>query len=94
VLSNEAGMLGENGVQVASKTLWKGAGSERIDVENPNPGQRPGQIHYQDNDGNKYLYNPASKSFPDAPKSVNRLLDNSGFSNAIQKGMTKYLGEQ
>ena len=40
-------------VGAASKTIWKGDSSERIDVENPNPSQRPGQIHYQDNKGNK-----------------------------------------
>ncbi|MBB3212347.1 filamentous hemagglutinin [Herbaspirillum sp. Sphag1AN] len=85
-------MLGANGPKVASKTIWKGDGKERIDVENPNPGQRPGQIHYQDNDGNKYLYDPNTNSFPDAPKYVNNLLDNSSFKSAIQKGLNKYLG--
>ena len=86
------GMLGENGPQFASKTIWKGDGQERIDVENPNPGQRPGQIHYQDNNGNKYLYDPSTNSFPGAPNSVNKLLSNQSFSAAIQKGLTKYLG--
>ncbi|MFC5769824.1 hypothetical protein, partial [Thauera sinica] len=90
---SKVGMLGENGVQTASKTLWKGNGKERIDVENPNPGQRPGQIHYQDNKGNKYLYDPATDSFPDAPKVVNEMLENSLFRQAIDKGMKKYLGE-
>ena len=85
-------MLGENGPQVASKTIWKGDGKERIDVENPNPGQRPGQIHYQDNAGNKYLYDPTTNSFPDAPNSVNKLLSDPGFNAAIQKGLNKYLG--
>lgn len=33
-------MLGSNGTQVNSKMLWKGE-QGRIDVENPNPGQRP-----------------------------------------------------
>jgi filamentous hemagglutinin len=42
------GMLGANGTQISSKTIWKGEGKERIDVENPNPGKRLGQIHYQD----------------------------------------------
>ncbi len=93
VSSAKVGMLGEGGVQTASKTIWKGSGKERIDVENPNPGQRPGQIHYQDNSGNKYLYDPISKSFPAAPKSVNSLLADSRFKKAIEKGMTKYLGE-
>ncbi|CAN0628102.1 tRNA nuclease CdiA-2 [Burkholderia multivorans] len=86
------GMLGENGTQTASKRIWKGDGSERIDVENPNPGQRPGQIHYQDNKGNKYLYDPTTNSFPDAPNSVNKLLNDPSFNAAIQKGLNKYLG--
>ncbi len=85
-------MLGENGPQVASKTIWKGDGKERIDVENPNPGQRPGQIHYQDNAGNKYLYDPTTNTFPDAPNSVTKLLSDPGFNAAIQKGFDKYLG--
>ncbi|WP_192903101.1 hypothetical protein [Photorhabdus khanii] len=41
-----------------SKTICKRVGKERIDVENPNPGQRAGQLHYQDNQGNKYYYDP------------------------------------
>ena len=45
-------LLGAKGTQCTSKTMWKGKGKERIDVENPNPGQRAGQIHYQDNDDN------------------------------------------
>ncbi|CAI8694524.1 hypothetical protein EMIT0111MI5_250002 [Burkholderia sp. IT-111MI5] len=85
-------MLGADGAQFASKTIWKGDGKERIDVENPNPGQRPGQIHYQDNQGNKYLYDPSTNSFPDAPNSVNKLLNDPSFNSAIQKGLNKYLG--
>jgi RHS repeat-associated protein len=85
--------LGTNGTQVTSKTLWKGKGKERIDVENPNPGQRPGQIHYQDKDNKKYLYDPSTKSFPGAPNSVNKLLKDKKFMAAIKKGMKKYLGE-
>lgn len=86
-------MLGDRGVQIASKTLWRGEGKERIDVENPNPGQRPGQIHYQDGNGNKYLYDSTTKSFLNAPNSINKLLEDSGFQRAINKGMRKYLGE-
>jgi filamentous hemagglutinin len=85
-------MLGADGAQFASKTIWKGDGKERIDVENPNPGQRPGQIHYQDSLGNKYLYDPSTNSFPDAPNSVNKLLNDPGFNAEIQKGLNKYLG--
>ncbi|SDJ55836.1 hypothetical protein, partial [Pseudomonas abietaniphila] len=91
--STNGGMLGENGVKTFSKTIWKGTGKERLDVENPNPGQRAGQIHYQDNAGNKYLYDPLTNTFPGAPKAVNKLLDNPRFMQAISKGMSKYLGE-
>nr|WP_145521088.1 hemagglutinin repeat-containing protein [Yersinia mollaretii] len=82
------------GVRVDSKTIWKGKGQERIDVENPAPGKRAGQVHYQDNKGNKYYYDPITQSFPDAPKSVNAKLENSDFKNAVEKGMSKYLGEK
>jgi hypothetical protein len=78
------------GTQVNSKTLWKGDGKERIDVENPNPTQRPGQIHYQDNNGNKYIYDSPSNTFRDAPKKVNKLLDKPEVKKAIEKGL-KYL---
>ena len=85
--ATDTGMLGTNGHQFASKTVWKGGGQERIDVENPNPGQ----IHYQDNNSNKYLYDPSTDSFPGSPNSVNKLLSNPSSSGAIQKGLNKYL---
>jgi hypothetical protein len=87
-------MLGEKGVRTPSRTVWRGEGKERIDVENPNPGQRPGQIHYQDNDNNKFLYDPATNSFPDAPRRVNKLLEDPSFAAAIQKALSQYLGEK
>ena len=79
--------------QAALATVWTGEGKNRIDVENPNPGNRAGQIHYQDNAGNKWLYDPKTKTFKDAPKSVNKLLNNPKFKNGIDKAM-KYLGEE
>ena len=78
------------GTQVNSKTLWKGDGKERIDVENPNPTQRPGQIHYQDNSGNKYIYDQPTNTFRDAPNKVNKLIDKPEIKKAIEKGL-KYL---
>ena len=50
-------MIGEHGVQTSSKTTWKNGKTERIDVENPAPGERPGQIHYHDPDNTKWYYN-------------------------------------
>ncbi|SFN22860.1 filamentous hemagglutinin [Izhakiella capsodis] len=99
----DGNMLGANGVKVPSKTIWKGVGKERIDVENPNPGQRPGQVHYQDNKNNKYYYDPKNNNFYSfdssknkipAPSSVNKLLEDSKFKQAIDKGMKQYLGEK
>jgi hypothetical protein len=92
-LSNSPPMLGAGGTKIFSSTVWKGEGKARLDVENPNPGQRPGQIHFQDNTGNKYMYDTVTKSFPTAPNSVNKLLSDPGFAQGIQKGL-KYLGEK
>lgn len=86
-------MFGANGTQVTSMTVWKGKGKERIDVENPNPGKRPGQIHYQDNEDNKYLYDPATKAFKGAPNKVAALLQNPAFQAGIAKAMN-VLGEK
>ncbi len=95
---------GQNGTQTASKTVWKEKGSSaRIDVENANPGQRDGQIHYQDAKGNKYMFDPNSSSFKikntktgkfdvDAPKKINNLLNDEKFMKGINKAK-RYLGE-
>ncbi|RYM68201.1 hypothetical protein BSQ99_20900 [Serratia liquefaciens] len=93
-LNKDGAMLGINGPTVPSKTLWMGKGKERIDVENPAAGKRAGQIHYQDNSNNKYYYDPITQTFPDAPKSVNDKLKDPAFKSAVDKGMTKYLGEK
>src|SRR5690606_2162036 len=59
-------LFGSNGVKVTSKTIWKAKGSKaRIDVENPNPGKRPGQIHYQDENNVKYYFDPERGVFYD-----------------------------
>ncbi|MFG6205753.1 two-partner secretion domain-containing protein [Pseudomonas retamae] len=95
IIAKKTGMLGANGVKIAgSKTIWKGVGKERLDVENPDPGGRPGQLHYQGVDNAKYLYDPISNTFVGAPKSVNKLLERPDFKKAVEKGMTKYLGER
>lgn len=35
--------------------LWKDGKGRRLDLENPNPGQRPGQLHVQDQKHNIYI---------------------------------------
>ncbi len=75
----------------------------RIDAENPNPGKRDGQIHYQDENNTKYLYSIKQNKFfgknsesgvfdVDAPKKVNELLGDKDVQKAIEKGK-QYLGE-
>jgi hypothetical protein len=64
---------------------------ELKDEPNPNPGQRPGQIHYQDDTG-KYIYDIAKKEFEGLSNTANEnLLGKPGVQDAIQKGL-KYLG--
>ncbi len=86
-------MLGANGPTIASKTLYD-CPQGHLDVENPNPGQRPGQIHYQPyGEDVTYIYDPVTDSFPGAPNSVDNKLDDPTFRNAINKGL-KYLNGQ
>ena len=56
--------LGANGTKTnGSVSIWHGTGKERIDVENPAPGQRAGQIHYQDQNDVKWYYDPNTNTF-------------------------------
>jgi hypothetical protein len=93
------GMLGAEGPQITSKTLWEGDdGYERIDVENPDPGGRPGQIHYQPDKKNKWYYDPEKNDFYNqktgkrAPKSVNDKLNDPDFKAAIDEGLRQLKG--
>ncbi|NOW04337.1 hypothetical protein [Clostridium beijerinckii] len=100
--NNESGdkekMLGENGTQVASETTWQNGKTERIDVENPSPGKRPGQIHYHEPNNTKWYFDIIKKVFYDpktgqlAPKKIQKLLDNDDFIKGINKAL-KLLGE-
>lgn len=58
-----------------SSTIWEGQkgglpAGHRIDIENPNPGQRKGQIHYQVKrpKEEKYLYVETGKEFAEKPQ--------------------------
>lgn len=84
-------MLGQRGAQFPSKTLWRGERGARLDVENPDPGGRPGQIHLQI-DQKKYLYDPDTGLFRDAPRSIQKMLDDPRRQDAIRKAL-RYLGE-
>ncbi len=90
-------MLGANGTQVSSKTTWQNGKTERIDVENPSPGQRAGQVHYHDANNNKYCYDIDNNKFYDqrtgklAPPNIQKLLKDKDFMNGIKKAL-KILG--
>ncbi|WP_375431495.1 hypothetical protein [uncultured Friedmanniella sp.] len=84
-------MLGAKGTQVMSKTLTKPGLGYRIDVENPAPGVRPGQLHYQ-RDAEKFLYDFDTEAFREMPESLQReVLRDPHAQRAIAKGKT-YLG--
>jgi len=90
--------LGSNGTQTSSKPM--GYGPEgRIDVENPAPGQRPGQIHFQGpGDKTHWIYDLVRKVFVAektgelAPPYIQKMLEKPWVQQAIEKGM-RYLGE-
>lgn len=97
IIQSQPAMLGVNGTRIISTTVWKEQGSRaRIDVENPNPGVRPGQIHYQDAQDKKYYYNPDNDKFyvgeiskgVIAPNNIQELLKNPKFRAGINKGLT------
>jgi filamentous hemagglutinin len=85
-------LVGSRGVPVTSKTTWQGQNGFRLDVENPNPGQRAGQIHIHDPNGNKYIFDSDTGTFIGAPNSINSLLDDN-FISGLNKGLEQYLGE-
>jgi len=85
-------LIGENGTQTPSETTWVGKGKERLDVENPAPGARDGQIHYHDPQNGKYMYNFFTGQFDNPTKRLKKLFSDKGFLNGLKKAL-KYLGE-
>jgi hypothetical protein len=91
-------ILGKNGAQFESKTTWQNGKTERIDVENPSPGERSGQIHYHEPDNTKWYFDVEEKQFYNqktgelAPNRIQKLLKDKDVINAINKAL-KFLGE-
>jgi len=83
----------KNGPVISSKTIKNFKWWWRIDIENPNPWKRPGQLHYQQVwDKNKYYFNFEDLKFhiwrsnwPLAPTRIQKLLNNEEVVNAIIK---------
>ena len=63
----------------------------RVDVENPAPDRRPGQVHLQIG-REEYIYDPATQSFKNAPPRIQRLLEREDIQRAIEKGL-RYLDD-
>ncbi|PAD64560.1 transposase [Bacillus siamensis] len=95
---NSKKIFGQNGTQIASKTTWQNGKTERIDIENPNPGQREGQIHYHEPNNKKWYFDVETKKFydqktgEDAPSKIQKVLKDKSVQKAINKGL-KFLGE-
>ncbi|WP_143316932.1 RHS repeat-associated core domain-containing protein [Clostridium sp. HBUAS56017] len=91
-------MLGANGSQFSSKTILKKGRTERIDVENPAPGKRAGDIHYHEPNNKKWRFDTDTKKFIDpdtkelASSRIQKLLKDNEIRTTINKGL-KYLGE-
>ena len=84
--SDDGPMLGRGGTQTTSTTLLKDTGQGyRIDVENPAPGVRPGQLHLQAG-SEKYLYNFEDNAFEGLPSSLEKQIANDpAVANALAK---------
>jgi len=67
VHNSDCPMPGAGGTQVTSRTLMQNS-DFHIDVENPNPGGRAGQLHLQDYSGNKYQYNFENRTVRGTPE--------------------------
>jgi len=91
-------MLGKNGTKVTSDTKWQNGKTERVDVENPNPGKRAGDVHYHDSNNEKYRFDPVTGKLYDelnnlAPNKIQKVLQKKEVQKALNKGL-QVLGEE
>ena len=85
-------LIGENGTQTPSTTTWNGKnGSERLDVENPSPGKRDGQIHYHDSKNKRYMFDFKKNQFTNPTDRLKTLMSNKDFLKGFEKAL-KILG--
>ena len=92
-------MLGENGTQTrGSITTGRNVKKERVDVENHEPGERLGNVHYHEPDNTKWRYDVKLKKLVHrkteelAPPRVQKVLKEEWFQKALKKAL-KILGE-
>ncbi|MBO4456223.1 MAG: hypothetical protein J5802_00740 [Butyrivibrio sp.] len=91
--------LGKDGPEIRSKTIFQRGKTERVDVENQNPGDGNGNVHYHDAKDAKYVFDPVDgKLYSDippyevAPPCIQRVLEDPLIQKAIDKAL-KYLSE-
>ena len=89
---NSSHLIGTNGTKIVSHTTWSCGKTERLDVENPAPGVRPGQIHYHDSNNQKYMYDFNSRQFQYSTGRLESLMTNTRFLYGLEKAYT-FLGE-
>jgi RHS repeat-associated protein len=99
--TNRNVMLGTGGVQTTSTTVFETPGLRpgnrnyfRIDVENPAPGKRPGQIHAQfgSNGSTSYQFNPDFGRFEGMSAATNRaLMSRPEVRTEIYRALSNYL---
>ena len=81
-------LLGFGGTPTTSSTVGKSK-DYHIDVENPTPGYRAGQLHLQDKAGNKYIYDFETGTWKGMPKWLQQQIeDDPEVAAAIRKGRT------
>ena len=89
---NGSHLVGANGTKIVSHTVWSFGKTERLDVENPNPGVRAGQIHYHDSNNQKYMYDFNSRQFQNSTSRIESLMTNTRFLYGLEKAYA-FLGE-
>ena len=98
--SEKKGKVGKDGVKIpGSKTTGQNGKTERVDIENPNPGKGDGNVHYHEPNNTKWEYDIKTGKILDpdtgkmAPPRVQRVTKEPWFQKAIEKAL-KYLGER
>ena len=98
--NGKTGKVGENGTKTnGSKTTGRNGKTERVDVENLDPGQRDGNLHYHESNNTKWRYDTGSGKFIDpttgkpAPRRIQNKLKEPWVKKAIDKAL-EILGEQ
>lgn len=97
-VKDDSKLIWKNWPNISSKTISQFSWGWRIDIENPNPWQRAGQLHYQKIwDNNKYYFNFSdlkfhiwSSGWTPANNNIQSLLDDDEVIKAIVK-WKKYL---